>query len=396
MKFSYIVTTTILICGLTGQSAGQSFTTTAASLDQTIERSMKESGIVGAGAAIIVDKRVVWSKGYGYSDLKSKRPFTTDTIMNIASISKVFTGVCMMRALEEGKLSLDEDINKYLPFKVTNPNFPDERITLRSIATHTSGLIDRDPVYSEKGYFYGGDPPEALGDFLRNYFEPGGKYYSKDSFLKHKPGTYREYSNIAAALAGYIVERVTGMRLNVYSRRIIFKPLKMKHTGWFLSEIDRKRHSKLYEKKADQTNEIELYGLTTYPDGGVRTSVKDLTRFYLALLNNGELDGVRILSRESISEMQTLRFTADKKPENVDISKLNSGLFWATKRNVSLIGHSGSDPGVKADMLSDLNKGVAVILFTNTSFSEERMSRYHVGIFDELFKYGTQLKRSKN
>ena len=94
--------------------------------------------MVGVGAAIIVDKKLMWSRGYGYADLSRKKPFTPLTIMNIGSISKTFTGACMMHAVEEKQLSLDEDINSYLPFKVINPNFPNEKITLRNLATHTS------------------------------------------------------------------------------------------------------------------------------------------------------------------------------------------------------------------------------------------------------------------
>src|SRR5688572_26882646 len=114
-------------------------------IDTCVENKMKASGMVGVGAAIIIDNKVVWSKGYGYADKESKLPFTVNTIMNIGSISKTFTGVCLMKAVEEKKLSLDEDINKYLPFKVVNPFFPNEKITLRQIATHTSSLTDRYP-----------------------------------------------------------------------------------------------------------------------------------------------------------------------------------------------------------------------------------------------------------
>src|SRR5688572_29798371 len=89
------------------------------SIDRTIEARMQEAGLVGIGAAVIVNKQIVWAKGYGYSDKQRAVPFTPDTVMNIGSISKTFTGVALMQAVEEGKLSLDADINTYLPFKVT-------------------------------------------------------------------------------------------------------------------------------------------------------------------------------------------------------------------------------------------------------------------------------------
>lgn len=386
---SIIFLLTIFAC--VQQGAGQNAKNT---IDVLIEEKMNESGIVGVGAAVIVNKELVWAKGFGYADKENKKPFTTDTVMNIGSIAKNFTGVCLLKAVEQKKLSLDEDINKYLPFKIINPYFPDERITLRNLATHTSSLADRYPFYTDT-YNYEGGKNEALGDFLKNYFEIGGKYYSKENFLNHKPGTYYQYSNIPAALAGYIVERVTGKTLSEYGKKYIFKPLKMKNTGWSLSEINLSNHTKLYDKKGDVLKSIPLYTFPTYPEGGIRTSVSDLSKYFIALLNEGEYKGVRILKRESAREMQRFQFTASSKPENVDLAKLNSGIFWATKKSATRIGHAGSDPGIKAEMLSDLSKDVAVILFTNTDLTERDLIKYHFGIFEELYKYGVKLKEAK-
>lgn len=360
-------------------------------LDSFIEDKLKESGMVGLGAAIIVNKEVVWIKGYGNADKDAGKPFTPNTIMNIGSISKTFTGVALMRAIEEKKLSLDEDINKYLPFKVINPFFPNEKITLRHLAIHTSGIADVYPTY-DSVYHYGGDSPVQLGDFLKSYFEPAGKFYSKENFLNHKPGTYREYSNIGAALAGYIVEIVTEKKLNVYTKQQIFKPLKMDNTGWFFSEINMSNHSKLYEKQNSTIKNIELYGEITYPDGGVRTSVSDLSKFFIALLNDGEYKGARILKKPSVEEMLRFHYTTTNKPDNVELNEKNAGIFWSTKLNTTRIGHGGSDPGVKTEMLSDLSKEVAVIIFTNTALPDKEMGKYFYGIYNELHKTGVKIK----
>jgi CubicO group peptidase (beta-lactamase class C family) len=360
-------------------------------LDTIIERKMNEGGIVGIGAAIIVNKKLVWIKGYGYADKENKKPFTPHTIMNIGSISKNFMGACLFKAIEERKLNLDEDINTYLPFKVINPFFPNEKITLRHLATHSSSLIDRYPFY-ESTYFEGNESPETLGDFLKNYFVKGGKYYTDTNFVQHKPGTYYEYSNIPASLAGYIVETVTGKSLHDYAKQHIFKPLKMKRTGWHLDKIDISKHTKLYDKKGDTLKNIALYSNITYPDGGVRTTVNDLSKYFITLLNEGEYEGMRVLEKESMREMQRFQFSALSKPENVNIEKVNSGIFWATKQSVTKMGHSGTDPGIKAEMLTDLNKEVAVILFSNTDLTTRDMIKYHIGIFEELYKYGVKYR----
>jgi CubicO group peptidase (beta-lactamase class C family) len=381
--------TTFFCVNFLGQSAAEK--KAKPSIDNIIEQKMKESGIVGVGAAIIIDKKVAWTNSYGYADRQTKTPFTSSTIMNIASISKTFTGVCIMKAVEEGKVSLDEDINQYLPFKIINPNFPDEKITLRHLATHTSGLADRYPFYTDSTYYYGARSPESLGGFLKNYFVPGGKHYSKDNFLNAKPGTNRDYSNIASGLAGYIIELRTGQKLNDYARKNIFKPLKMKNSGWALSEINIKKHSKLYEKKGNIVAEIPFYEGITYPDGGVRTSVEELSKFFISLLNEGQYQKTRILKKETVNEMLRFQYTETNKPTNVNISKINQGIFWSTKLGGTRIGHNGSDPGVRTFMLSDLNKEVAVIVFFNTSLSEEDEGKFF-NIYEELYKYGKELK----
>ena len=363
---------------------------TTGALDSLVTTRMTEAGIMGLGAAVIVNRQIVWMKGYGFADRQRTRPFTPNTIMNVGSIAKPFTGVAMMRAVQEGKLSLDEDVNKYLPFRVVNPHRPQEKITLRHLATHTSGITDRPEVYAGT-YHYGGDSPEPLGHFLEQYFSPDGKHYSPANFLDVKPGARRDYSNIGAGLAGYIVERAFGEPLNVYTRRHIFTPLRMTGTGWFLSEVDLANHSTLFVSQNGVIIPIQHYGLTTYPDGGVRTSVADLSTFFIALLNGGEYQGTRILDARMAAEMQRFQFTDANRPENYPAADGNSGLFWRTKYNGTRVGHGGNDPGVQADMLADTAKEVGVILLLNTSLSGPDQRAY-LAIFDALWKYADALR----
>jgi CubicO group peptidase (beta-lactamase class C family) len=360
-------------------------------VDEYITNTMNKSGIVGIGAAVIVNKKLVWTKGYGYADRDTKTPFTPNTIMNVASIAKTFTGVCIMKAVEEGKLSLDEDINKYLPFKVINPNFPNEKITLRHLTTHTSSLTDRYPFYGDSTIFYGGKKPEPLGEFLKNYFTPTGKYYSQDNFLKSKPGQTRDYSNVGAGLAGYIVEIVTGKHLKENGKQLIFKPLKMNNTAWALADIDTNKHTKLYDKKGEKISKIEWYEGTTYPDGGIRTTVNDLSKFFIAMLSDGKYKQTRILKEETAKEMVRFQHNETNKPDNIKLDKLNQGIFWATKLGATRMGHNGSDPGVRTFMLSDLSKEIGVIIFYNTSLNENEEGVYF-DIYEKLYEFGKMIE----
>jgi CubicO group peptidase (beta-lactamase class C family) len=359
-------------------------------LDRFIELRMSEAGIAGLGAAVIVEKQVAWTKGYGFADRERGIPFTPDTVMNIGSIAKTFVGAALMHAVQDGKLSLDEDINTYLPFDVVNPHQPNARITLRHLATHTSGITDRWEVY-ESTYRYEG-PPEPLDEFLKRYFVPGGTGYSQENFLDVQPGAHREYSNIGADLAGYIVELAVAEKLDTYAERHIFAPLRMDDTGWSLAEMPPGKHAKLYVTQSGLTIPISLYEMLT--PGNVRTSVADVSRFFIALLNDGEYEGVRILKKETVEEMLRFQYTDSNKPDNVNVTgedSVNSGIFWGTRFDVSRIGHNGSDPGVRTMMLSDLDKEIGVILFANTSPSGEEMRQY-VAIFLELWKHAEASK----
>jgi CubicO group peptidase (beta-lactamase class C family) len=342
------------------------------------------------GAAIFIDGKLAWTKGYGYADKQARRPFTPDTVINIGSVTKTFTGVAIMQAVQDGKLSLDADINDYLPFKVVNPHFPAERITLRQLATHSSGISDRWSVYRDT-YHYGGDSPQDLGEFLRGYFVPGGADYSPDNFLAHKPGSYEEYSNIGAGLAGYIVERATGRKLADFTRERIFAPLGMSNSGWSIGDIARDRLSTLYVSQDTLTAPIPLYGATTYPDGGIRTSVADLSRFFEAMLGDGANAQGRILSPAALAELERFQFDAAHKPENLDLTEENSGIFWQTKFNATRVGHGGSDPGIKVEMLCSLDRRIGIILFSNTSLAGEDMKHY-LAVLKGLWKQAEAMR----
>ncbi|HET9447071.1 MAG TPA: serine hydrolase domain-containing protein, partial [Steroidobacteraceae bacterium] len=209
---------------------------TPATIDSLVAAKMEEAGLMGVAGAVFVDGRRVWSRGYGHRDYLRTQPFTTNTPMTIASITKTITGAAMMRLVAEGKLDLDADVNRYLPFSVRNPRFPDTPITLRMIATHTSSITDRWEIYRAT-YNFGGASAEPLGDFITSYFARDGRRYSEDNYTNAAPGKEREYSNIGAGLAGFIIERVSGERLDAYTRRHFFTPLNMRSTGWFLRDL---------------------------------------------------------------------------------------------------------------------------------------------------------------
>jgi len=337
-----------------------------------INTSISKANIAGMSIAIVSGDSILFTQGYGYSDIKTKEPFTLETVMNIASISKTFVGVALMHLVEKGLIGLDDDVNNFLPFKILNPHLPESIITPRHLMSHSSGIKDNQKVYLPS-YHYGNDSPIPLGEFLEDYLSSNGTHYSKKNFTKSKPGEKFLYSNIGAGLAGYIVERVSGKTLNIFTREIIFKPLGMNNTCWFLSEMDRAKHSRLYESKKNNTllDNINLYGLTTYPDGGVRTTVADLSRYLLCIMNKGIYNGTRILKEETVAEMLT--------PDYID----SYTKFWNIGDQV---GHGGGDPGVSTGMYYSPKDKLGIIFFINTS-SHGKFTKKE----NEIFKFGQRM-----
>ncbi|MGV7187280.1 serine hydrolase domain-containing protein [Xanthomonas axonopodis] len=235
-------------------------------------------------------------------------------------------------------------------------------------------------------------PVAPLGDFLRGYLAPGGRDYQAQNYLPVKPGTHREYSNIGAGLAGYIVARAVGQSLERYTHTRIFAPLGMQHTAWHAADLPAAAQATLYVSQFGVSVPIPPYELTTYPDGGVRTSVNDLSRLFIALLDGGQYQGVRILDTTTTAQMLRFQYTAANTPDNVALNEKNSGIFWSTKYNVTRIGHGGSDPGVHTEMLSDLAHDNAVVLISNTSLDSSD-ARVNAQLFDDLWAYAVELRQ---
>jgi len=341
-----------------------------------INESISDANIAGMAVSIVSGDSIIFTQGYGYSDIQTKEPFTPNTVINIASISKTFVGVAIMHLVENGLISLDEDINTFLPFKVLNPHLPESIITPRHLMSHSSGIKDDQQVYLPS-YHYGDDSPMPLGEFLANYLSPNGTHYSKKNFTRSKPGEKFVYSNIGAGLAGYIVESVSEKPLNIFTREIIYKPLGMNNTCWFLSEMDLSKHSRLYESKKNNTllDNIDLYGLTTYPDGGARTTVADLSYYLLCIMNKGLYKGTRILNEETVVDMLT--------PDYID----SYTKFWDIGDQ---IGHGGGDPGVSTGMYYIPKEELGIIYFINTS---------SYGTFkkkeEKIFEFGKRLLQKR-
>ncbi|WP_353119996.1 serine hydrolase domain-containing protein [Myroides odoratus] len=381
------------------------------SLSSAISKIYKQSDFNGFAVSIVNDKGTLYQQGFGYADVENKIPYTNKTIQNIASVSKVFVGVALLKAQELGKLKLDDPINNYLPFKVIHPSYPKEVITIRHLATHTSGIVDNEFYLSKNYILKEGEPAVAsnlvfddmqtfnpadsiisIEEFLKNILEPGAKWNTKDTYAEYEPGVRYEYSNIGTTLAAFVLEQATGERFDDFTKKYILEPLKMEDSGWSFAQVKFENHAKLY---ANARTVCPFYHLITYPDGGLITSVHDLSLFLSELIKGYNQKGT-LLNQESYQaffhpQLQDANFIA-REVNNPYNESYNVGVCIGFGFS-GYIGHTGGDPGVASMMFFDPKHNIGRILILNTSFSGQKGSQDFYGIWDVLEQYQDKLNR---
>lgn len=267
-------------------------------MDTTFQKKMKEQHVPGSVITVVKDGQVIFSKGYGYADLENRVPMTPDkTLVRIASVSKLFTYTAMMQLYEQGKVDLKADVNQYLK-GYTLKNEYSVPVTVEQLLTHTSGIDDN-----------------RIADLSKNKKD----LLTMNGFLKkhlpkvvRKPGSIINYSSYDTALAGGIIEQVSGKPLNNFIQDNIFKPLEMKD-----STLNRDMNPKGLESgyqyengKIVKAKSVEGY-FNNYAIGGIISTSDDMAKFMIAQLNNGAYKDKRILKESTAINMHSQHATFD-------------------------------------------------------------------------------------
>jgi len=314
-------------------------------------------------AAIIKENEVIWAKGYGLYDREKGKEAKEDTIYLVASISKTFTATAIMQLYEKGYLDLDDDVNKYLPFSLRNPNYPDEPITIRMLLAHQSSLAE-DPLA-----FYCHFPGDLKIEgypypWLKEYLTPDGIHYKPQIWEDYKPGEEMRYANVGYSILGYIVELITNMSFEEYCQKYIFKPLKMQNTSFELMKLNISKIAVPYSYYRGKYHPWLHYAILDYPAGGLRTNVLDLSRFLIAHMNGGVYNGIRILKEESIEEMHKVQYHSKRY-----VFQYGLGFQIWKIGGETYIGHTGGLYGVATKMVFRQSDKVGIIFFTNKEVS---------------------------
>jgi CubicO group peptidase (beta-lactamase class C family) len=342
--------------------------------EKKINQFMDKSGTLGLAVAVVKDGQVVYTGSFGKRSPIDETPLQDGDIFRIASISKSFTTSTLMKLVEEGKVSLDDEVSSLTGFPVQNPQFPETPITVKMLLSHSSSLND------------------SQGYFTLNTLNPATNRDFAKCYNNYEPGTAYEYCNLGFNTIGTIIEKLSGVRFDKYVREVVILPLNL--TASFnvddlpdatfvpLSHPDTTGFAEtgkinftvsegIYDSPAPRIDTGYIMGYTTpvfSPTGGMKTSARDLARYMIMHMNYGidPASGVRIISEENSKLMQTPAIpTGDEGGYGLALTRTTNLIIGET-----MVGHTGSAYGLYSAMYFEPEKKFGIVMMTNGTTSD--------------------------
>jgi len=358
---------TLIAAALATSASGQS--TREENAAKEIERIMENTNATGLSVAVVKDGKVIYNASFGKKNIEQGTNISNDDLFRIASISKSFTTTALMHLLDKGKIKLDQDVSDLIGFKMRNPKYPDVKITVKMLLSHTSSLND------SRGYFN-----------LDVANPEKGEGYEK-CWNEYEPGTKYEYCNLGFNTLGAVIEKLSGERFDQFVRRIVIEPLGL-NASFNVDSLDASKFVSLYSYEAADTSkgapmvykiqpsayvsraaEIEngyVKGYSTpifSPTGGMKISAGDLAKYMAMHMNYGKIPGTRtrIISAKSAKLMQSA--VVETSPGET----YGMALRQSTKLipGEIMTGHTGSAYGLYSAMFFQPEKGFGIVMMTN-------------------------------
>jgi CubicO group peptidase (beta-lactamase class C family) len=329
-----------------------------------LKQLMDELRVVGLSVAVVKNNKIIYTNVLGINNIENPQPVTTDGIFKIASISKSFCATAIMQLVEAKKLGLDDDVSKWLPFPVRNPNFPDKVITIKMLLAHTSSIND------------------SAGYKTYDMIDPSKANGITKCYSNYEPGSEFKYSNLNYNLIGSVIENASGERFDDYIKKYIIKPLGL-NASFNVDSLDGSKFVSLYSynKPKDTFTEIvsvykpkrEVWdnyklGYSAYsfaPTAAMKISATDLAKYMMMHMNKGTYNGVKILTKESSELMQTptakYNFEGDY---GLGLRIFATDKLFGGKK---IIGHTGTWGSLYTCMFFDEKAKNGIVLLTSGS-----------------------------
>jgi CubicO group peptidase (beta-lactamase class C family) len=311
-------------------------------LDGLFSYGLPAADVASVVVTVVKDGKILTSRGYGHADIASKRPVDPATTMyRPGSVSKLVTWTAVMQLVEQGKVDLDQDVNTYLDYKL--PPREGRPVTLRNLMTHTAGFEEciRGLIIPDQVDF------QTIGASLKRWV-PDRVY---------APGKVPAYSNYGASLAGYIVERVSGMPFDAYVDAHIFQPLGMKHSTFTqpLPERFKADIATTYETASAPPKYFELISMA--PAGSLSASAEDMGRFMIAHLNEGRYNDAQILQPATARMMHDFELTCTPGAHPMAL-----GFYRQDKNGQTIIAHGGDTMFFHSELILLLKQNTGLYL----------------------------------
>ncbi|MBQ7155888.1 MAG: serine hydrolase [Synergistaceae bacterium] len=399
------------VCFITGCGSDSNNITSSTNtfLDNSFDSMIGEGDLQVPGLGVIVFKNggIVYEYFSGLRNIDKALPLEKNTRLRAASVSKMFTMFGIMQLVEDGKIDLDEDVSNYLGFTLRNTNFPDEKITVRMLASHTSTLRDGDN--------YSLPPSKSIQEFFR----PEGSEYNNGIHFAEQDKTFFTYCNLNYGILGTIIEKVSGERFDLYQKNHVLKPMGINadYVVGNLSSEDFSNLGTLYRKQngkwTAQADDYESQppqntawneNLNDYvigtnatafsPQGGLRISFAELGNCLEMMINGGNFRGTRIISEASFNEMCRPQWIYNPDVKNGDTYDVmyiyGLGLYQiegsgkarlCEKYDIDFTGHSGDAYGLISGVYFRPGTKDGVIFMVNGTGVEAGIDERSAGRF---------------
>lgn len=319
-------------------------------VDRFIENIIGIHEFAGLAVGVILDKQLVYAKGFGVQNIETQAPLTPSSLFSIASISKTFVATAIMQLVEQGKLTLDTPLTACLPyFHIDDPRHT--QITISQMLSHISGMPDIEDYMWEPPVYDDG----ALVRYVRNLH---------NVTLEFPPGEKFVYSNTAYDMLGLVIAEISGQLFEEYIEQHILLPLGMQNSTFLYKKASPNLISSPYLSLPKlEAAPLYPYSRDHAPCGSLHTGVLELSHWAIANLNKGQFDGTQIISPDSHDLLWQPRLISDdKNPDEL------VGLCWfiSKYKGEKTVGHTGSDIGFRTNLALLPDKSAGVIVLSNT------------------------------
>ncbi|RMG67611.1 MAG: class C beta-lactamase-related serine hydrolase [Bacteroidetes bacterium] len=330
-------------------------------LDSYMDSVLEADRIPGLAVGVVKDNRIAWNTGYGLANVAEGIPVDLRTRFMMGEAADVVVTVAVLQMLAEKGYTLNTDINTLLPQPIRHAHFPQAVINVRMLLSHTSGFQDEDVLLAS---LYGaGDASQRLRDFVGDYFRPSGAYYSLDNFSADRPGKTFAYARVNMALAAYLVEAVTGIEFDLYCKTRMFSQLGYSSVSWFFNDLQPEKIAVPYLLQGSSFAAQPFYGYPMYPSGQLRISLEYLSRFMLALLQNGAYGDQHLISGDMVRHIQEIQYPFASGEQAL-------GWRYESLDGRNLLGMRGSDAGVSTRFFLEPDRAQGVILLANATLPD--------------------------